>query len=433
MLTVEKKQRTFIAGLNNIESWESVQPYFEDLKNRQILSVDDLKLWLQNRSELETALQEDLAWRYVRMTCNTENKDLEESFNFFVGEIEPKIAPYTQELNLKFLNSKFLSLLNDERFNNIIRQTRRAVEIYRDENVPLLAELHQKEQTYGSISGAMTVNINDKEITLQQAANFLKSKDRSIRESAYMKIWNRRLADKQRLDDLFSELIALRHKIALNAGFKNFRDYSFAVMGRFDYTPEDCYRFHDAVAQHVVPLNIQFDTQRMADLHLDHLKPWDTEVDTDGDEPLKPFANGTEMMEKTISCFEEVNPFFGECMQQLKKMNRVDLDSRKGKAPGGYNYPMYETGVPFIFMNSTGLLRDLVTIVHEGGHAVHSILDHPLEMADFKSTPSEVAELASMGMELISMEHWHHFFSDAEELKRARLQHLEDEIGRAHV
>ena len=428
MTSVEKNTRKFISNDFKVTAWDDVKPYFETLKLYEINSASDLKTWMLKRSELETALQEDLAWRYIRMTCDTENKELEEAFNFFVGEIEPNIAPYAQELNLKFLNSPFLNELHDERFNNLIRQTKRMVEIYRDENIPLLAELHQKEQTYGSISGAMTITVDGNEITLQQASNYLKDSNRTKREEVYLKIWERRLADKNKLDDLFTELIALRHKIAVNAGFENFRDYSFASMGRFDYTPDDCFRFHESIAKHVVPLNNAFDAQRKSDLKLETLKPWDTEVDTDGKSPLKPFANGNEMMEKTIKCFTEVHPFFGECMQHLKQLNRVDLDSRKGKAPGGYNYPLYETGVPFIFMNSTGLLRDLVTIVHEGGHAVHSILDHPLEIADFKSTPSEVAELASMGMELISMEHWHHFFN-ANDLKRAKLQHLEDVVS----
>ena len=154
-------------------------------------------------------------------------------------------------------------------------------------------------------------------------------------------------------------------------------------------------------------------------------RPWDTSVDEEGLPPLKPFANAQELIDRTIECFNKLDPFFGECIDTMQKLKRLDLDSRLGKAPGGYQYPLYETDVPFIFMNSVGLHRDLVTMVHEGGHAIHSFLDFNLELVDFKSPPSEVAELASMSMELMSMEHWDVFFKTEEELKRAKRQQLE--------
>jgi oligoendopeptidase F len=167
------------------------------------------------------------------------------------------------------------------------------------------------------------------------------------------------------------------------------------------------------------------DRQRKEKLNLEDYRPWDTSVDEEGLSPLKPFNGAQELIDKTIKCFNKIDPFFGECIDTMQKLNRLDLESRLGKAPGGYQYPLYETDVPFIFMNSVGLHRDLVTMVHEGGHAIHSFLNFNLELVDFKSPPSEVAELASMSMELISMEHWDVFFDTEEELKRAKRQQLE--------
>lgn len=423
--TIVKSKRTYLPDNLQITSWQVVERYYEDLKTRSINNVNDLNNWLLNRSELESVLQEDLGWRYIKMTCDTQNKEFEDSFNFYVTDIEPHCAQYTQELNLKLLNCTFINEL-DQRYNNFIRFVKKSVEIFREENIPLKAELQQKEQQYGSIAGAMTITVDGKEITLQQAAAFLKSTDREKREAVYTKIASRRLQDAEQLDNLFTELILLRHKIAVNAGFENFRDFSFAAMGRFDYTPKDCFDFQNAIQQHVVPVCNKLDESRKTKLQLNDYKPWDTDADVDGLNPLKPFANGNEMMQKAIECFTTINPFLGDCLKQLKDLKRIDLDSRIGKAPGGYNYPLYETGVPFIFMNSTGLLRDLVTIVHEGGHAVHSIVSQDLAYVDMKSFPSEVAELASMSMELISMEHWQNFFNNADELKRAKKEHLED-------
>jgi oligoendopeptidase F len=211
----------------------------------------------------------------------------------------------------------------------------------------------------------------------------------------------------------------------LNAGFSNYRDYKFIELDRFDYTPKECFRFHDSVQQAVVPVLDELTGERNRELNLPVLRPWDLDVDTTGKSDLKPFTTGDELMDKTIRCFHHIHPYFGEVMETLKLMNHVDLDSRIGKSPGGYNYPLYEIGVPFIFMNASGSLKDVITIVHEGGHAIHSMLTREIDFIGFKDLPSEIAELASMSMELISMEHWHFYFSDADELRRAKRGQLE--------
>lgn len=422
------KTRHYLPAILKVTDWQSIAGFYDELKNRDILSVQTLLQWLADKSELDALVQEDLAWRYIRMSCDTTNKSFTEAFNYFIAEIEPRIAPFTNSLQKKLLESPFLQKLNDPRMEIMVRSIRKQVEIFREENIPLISELQQKEQQYAAIAGAMTIEMEGKELTLQQASNYLKNPDRKIREEAFRKITTRRLMDRDSLDALFNELIALRHRIALNAGFENYRDYMFAALGRFDYTPQDCMNFHDAIASEIVPLVEQMLITRKQTLGYDSLRPWDQEVDLSGKPSPIPFHGSEEMMKKTIACFSAIHPFLGECIEALRDLKQVDLESRKGKAPGGFNYPLYETGVPFIFMNSSDSLRDLVTIVHEGGHAVHSILTQSLEYVEFRNTPSEVAELASMSMELISMEHWKHFFPDTDELQRARRYHLEDVI-----
>ena len=271
----------------------------------------------------------------------------------------------------------------------------------------------------------MTVTLDGQEITLPRAADNLKSTDRPVRETAYRAIQERRLQDAKALDQLFTELVALRDQMARNAGFANFRDYMFAALGRFDYTAEDCFDFHRAIRETVVPLIDDFDLERRQDLGLPELRPWDLDVDTSGKAPLRPFETGEELLEKTITVFQRLDPFLGECLRTMRQMGHLDLESRKGKAPGGYNYPLDETGVPFIFMNATASLRDVVTLLHEGGHAVHSFLTRRLPLSADKHPPSEVAELASMSMELMSMDYWDEFFPNPDELRRAKRTHLE--------
>lgn len=422
---LKRPARIFIPEEFIITDWASLEPYYAQLENRLIASKADLELWLKHRSELDGLVAENLGWRYIRMTCDTSNKTFEADFIYFVENIEPQLAPCNDRLNRKLMDSDFVGELDASKYFIYLRAVKREIEIFREENIPLFVELNKLQQQYGSISGAMTVNIKGQEYTLQQAANFLKSTNRAEREEAYYKIAERRHQDSQVLDHLFDQLLKLRHQVAINAGFENFRDYMFAAMGRFDYSPQDCFNFHESIKTEIVPILNLLAKERMHALKLEKLKPWDLDVDPEGKPALMPFSTGKELTEKTIACLKKVNSYFGNCIETMQAMGHLDLESRIGKAPGGYNYPLPEIGVPFIFMNSAGNIRDLQTMVHEAGHAVHSFLTKDLELNAFKNTPSEVAELASMSMELISMSAWDSFFSDADELRRAKVDQLE--------
>lgn len=422
---LKKKERTFLPIDFKITDWETLLPYFEELKSRQLNNKQQLEKWLQDVSELEAVISEDACWRQINMTCDTTNKEYEEAFTYFCMEIEPKMKPYGFELNKKLLACPFTKELDNNLFFPYLRSVDNAAKLYRDENVPLQADMNMLAQQYGVISGAMTVEVEGKEYTLQQAAKFLHNPDRTIRETVFTKVATRRLQDKDKLNELFDKLLALRHKVAVNAGFDNYRDYKFRELGRFDYSVDDCFAFHNAVREHIVPLQALLIKHRQRRLALGNMRPWDSDAEPVGTEPLHPFKDSTELTAKAIEVFNDLNPYFSGCLQTMKQMSRLDLESRKGKAPGGYNCPLAETGVPFIFMNAAGTMGDVITMMHEGGHAVHSFLSHPLPLSAFKEYPMEIAELASMSMELFSMEHWDVFFKDEAELKRGRLEEME--------
>lgn len=417
--------RRFLPDKLKVTSWEILEPYFTQLLERKINSKEELEKWLKDRSELEAFVSEDLAWRYVRMTCDTTDKALEDAYVFFVTEIEPKIAPLSDKLNRKLVECSFINELDKDKYFIYLRGIKKEIELFREANVPLYAEISTESQKYGTIIGSMTVDVDGKELTLQQAANFLKDTDRNKREEVFKKINEKRSAHTKELDELFNKLISLRHQVAINAGFDNFRDYMFAAMGRFDYKPEDCFAFHDAIQKEVVPMVKEFNERRKKELGYDVLKPWDMEVDTKNRAALEPFTSGADLLDRTVNCFKKVDDYFAWCIQTMDNMNRLDLESRKGKAPGGYNYPMAETSVPFIFMNAASSTRDVETMVHEGGHAVHSFLSKDLELSAFKNCPSEVAELASMSMELISYDGQDEFYRTKEDFNRAQEEHLE--------
>lgn len=425
-LTISKKKRTFLPENYILTNWDNLKSYFEDLKNREINSTEEFTSWLNHRSELESYISENFAWRYIKMTCDTSDVALQENYQDFVQNIQPHLSVYSDLLNKKHIDLDQKYQINQEGYPIFIRGIKESVKIFREENIPLFTESQIKQSEYQAITGAMSVIIDDEEMTMPKAASFLQNIDRNVRENAWTKISERRFQDHEKLDQNFSDLLKLRNQIAKNAGFNNYRDYMFAAMGRFDYKPEDCFSFHKAVANAVVPLSNELEIGRKKDLGFESYKPWDAKVDTKGKDALKPFTSANELLDKTEKCFNKIDSSFEEYIKIMRNMGHFDVESRKGKAPGGYNYPLEETGVPFIFMNATNTVRDMVTMVHEGGHAIHSFLVRDLSINAYRNPPMEVAELASMAMELISMEHWDAYFENSNDLKRAKSEHLKD-------
>ena len=422
---IEKRPRQFLPADFVISDWDALAPYFMALDERSISSVHELEQWLLDASELEAVISEEACWRQIKMTCDTENKTLEESFNYFMLEVQPRMQPWSDKLNKKLLASPFVNELPDPQYFTFLRNVRKQIDLYREDNVPIQAEISVLQQQFGVIAGKMTIEVNNQEYTLQQAAKFLEDEDRSLREQVYRQIAERRYQDREALDQLFDDLLQKRNQLAINAGMDNYRSYRFLELGRFDYDKNMCEQFHQAVKEEVMPLVNAIYLKKKNALGVATLRPWDVEAEPIGTKPLRPFTNGDELTEKSIACLRKLDPFFGDCIDTMRSLGRLDLESRKGKAPGGYNCPLAETGAPFIFMNAAGTLDDVTTMLHEGGHAVHSFLTHPLLLNGFKEYPTEIAEVASMSMELFTMDHWDVFFSDAAELQRAKEQQLE--------
>lgn len=429
MIAPVKIERSFLPTDFSFETWEELLPFFKSLDERQITDVDELRAWLNALSELEAFFYENMAWRYIRQTTDTENEDYNKAYEFFVKEIRPQAAPFFDRFNRKLLSANGAAELEkDPGYAIMLRNTRKSAALFRQENVPLEAEVSTRASDYGRAVGRMSIEFEGTEYTLPQASALLDSPDRNQRKTVYRKLADRRLQDFDSMNELLSDLINTRHQIALNAGFENYRDYMFDELQRFDYTPADTFQFHKSIETEMHSVVAHISEQRCKAIGIDALQQYDLAFDYRGSEPLKPFVNEGELIAKGTEVLRRVHPFFGECLQRMAEMNHLDLASRPGKSPGGYNYPLYESGYPFIFMNAAGTQRDLSVLVHEAGHAVHAVLCQSLELTFFKNCPSEVAELVSMSMELISMDHWDVFYEDPKDLKRAKLQQLEQSV-----
>jgi oligoendopeptidase F len=425
MQVLEANQRRYLPVDADLGNATAVEALFEELHERAVPDNASLQRWLDDLSELEAALSEEGAWLYIRMTQDTTDQVAGERYRLFTAEVQPVIERRMDELHRKLMDQPHTRWLKGEGMPVYLRGIKGQLAIFREANVPLQAELRELAQQYSGIIGAMSILWKGEEITLPKAAALLESTDRNEREEAWRLIAARRAQDADALDALYGTMVQKRNTVSENAGFTTFRDYTYAALGRYDHTPADAWAFHQAIEEHVLPLVDRLHRERARALGVDALRPWDLEVDPSGKPPLRPFSTDEQLVGLTEEVFGQLHPYFPECIRSMRAMGRLDLGSRAGKAPGGYNYPLYESGAPFIFMNAVGTTDDVVTMFHEGGHAVHSFLTHPLRLTGNKNFPSEVAELASMGMELLTMDHWHLVYPDPDDLRRAKRDQLE--------
>ena len=412
--------------------WGNIEPYVNDLLNRNLSCTGCLEGLIADASSLAEHISETGALLYIGMTCDTENDEKRDSFLDFVENVRPKLSEFSDSLNRRIVEHTSVDDMSP-RYDLMIKGMRNDIEIFRKENIPLGVEQTKLVTEAQAINGAMTVNFDGEERTIPQMGGYMESNERAVREEAWKSVTERRVVDSERLSEIFDELISIRHKMAKNAGFQSYTDYMFRAMHRFDYSKEDCIEFHDSIEKVCMPLLHQINSTRVTSLGLDSLRPWDVNEktgvgpDIEGKPPLRPFGDVDEMVSKLSVMFHEMSDVLGSMFDKLVEMDTLDLDTRKGKAPGGYQYYLEKSRVPFIFMNAAGLQGDLETMIHEAGHAFHSLYCGHLELIDERNYPIEFAEVASMSMELLTQPGWDIFYEGGD-ANRARRAHLEGVI-----
>lgn len=424
------KPRRFVPNIIDLGDWIQLAPLFDQLETRagQCVTVGELESWLVDWSQLTAALEEEASRRYIAMTCHTDNADAEQAYLQFVENIEPQTKPRQFQLEQRLMVHPLRTKLPLPRYEVFLRDTQNHIELFREENVALETEEAKLTQQYQKLSGSLTVQFRGEEKTLAQMGKLLEEPDRALRQEAWELVAQRRLQECEKFDDQFEALLKLRERIARNAGFDNYRDYAFRRMGRFDYTPADCTKFHEAVASEVMPAVRELQAQRRQQLGLDQLRPWDLSVDPLNRPPLKPFEQVGQMVARTQKIFDQMDGELAAGFRQMQDLHLLDLDNRKGKAPGGYQSTLAESRLPFIFMNAVGQQRDVETILHEAGHAFHALAARAEDLLPYRNNPPiEFCEVASMSMELIGAEFLENFYPTTE-ANRARRTHLEDII-----
>ena len=419
--------RRFVTPELNAADFKQIRPLYNGLLQRPISSPEDIEQWLEDASELSAVIDEYGSRRYIEKSCHTDDPQIEKTYMHFVENIEPKIKPLFFAVQRKFLESPIHKQLRGKRYQILVRKWRTDVELFREENIPLETEVTRKVTEYDKTSGAMMVNFRGKEYTLQQMGRFIEEPDRATRQEAWELTANRRMQDREKIEALFDELLGLREKIARNAGLPDYRAYAWKAYKRFDYTPDDCLKFADAIEQSCVPLVKELDRQRKQDLAIESLRPWDLAVDPKNRPPLRPFSDEQipVFVEKTREIFRRLSPRLASDFDVLREHNNLDLASRKGKQPGGYQCSLEEVREPFIFMNAAGVQRDVETLLHEGGHAFHCLAARQEPLVFLRSAPMEFCEVASMSMELLASDHFGVFYDSDGDASRAKRTMLE--------
>jgi oligoendopeptidase F len=411
--------RRFVPQGLDLGDWEAQKPLWEDLKTRDLPDLAALERWIADWNELSDAIGEESARRYIDMTCDTQDKRAEEAHMHFVEKIDPELAPIGDALNRKLMAHPDVSKLPKEQ-EKWLASVRTGIELFREENIPLYTELAKLSNEYQKITGAQTVEWEGQTKTLSQLSPVLQEPDRARREKAWRLIAGRRLQDRDALDALFDQMRALRERIAKNAGL-DFIEYTFKGNLR-DYTPRDCFKFHDAVEKAAVPAYRAALEEHRKALGLGKLRPWDLSCDSLGREPLKPFKTSEELIRGVGTIFGKLDPELKKLYDVMLDHGLMDLDNRVGKAPGGYQSSLTEVRLPFIFMNSVGVNQDVFTLLHESGHAFHYLLARDERVPFNRQSCMEFCEVASMSMERLGARHLDVFYNEEDRKRSIRVE-----------
>jgi oligoendopeptidase F len=420
------RPRAFVPEKTDLGDWSQIEPLFDKLESAAApaRAPAELERWLLDGSELTAALDEEFTRRHIAMTCHTDNAGAETAYLRFIEEIEPRAKPRQFKLARLFLEHPARAGLSQERYFVFDRSAQAQADIFRPENVPLETEEARLSQQYQKLMGSLTVKFQGEEKTLVQMGRYQEEPDRALRQEAWELTTRRRLQEADRFEELFEQMLKLREQIAANAGFPNYLQYTFKARGRFDYTPEDCRKFHKAIESEVMPVLRGLQARRREKLGLKTLRPWDLSVDPSNLPPLRPFDDVEVLSARAQEIFNKLDAGLAGDFRLMREKNLLDLANRKGKAPGGYQSTLAESRLPFIFMNAVGMQRDVETILHEAGHAFHALAAREKDLYAYRSAPIEFCEVASMSMELLGNEFIETFYS-TDDARRARRKHLE--------
>ena len=419
---------TFYKEPFSLQKTEELEQRYQTILNIPLDSVEQVEVFLQKESELSDQIEEMTTGHYVDFNSQNDSEKAKQQFEHDQQVVMPIVKKYTALLDDAFLSSKALNQLPEDQYGYLVKRRKNAQALFQESNIELEVEEDQLATSYFEHTGSLTAEWDGEELTLPQLSAYMESDDRNQRKRAMTKLREAFIEKEEPLQEILTELIQLRQKKAENAGFTNYMDYMFKKYERFDYTPEDCKRLAENVATYVKPIVEKIHKRHQHELGLDSYLPWDRSGIKQGENPLKPFQTTEELVSKTETVLNQLDPSFGKLLADLNKGSALDLESRKGKSPGGFCSPLPLSQLSVIFMNHAEQHEDMITLVHEMGHCIHSDLKKDLSLEMYRETPMESSELASMSMELFSMPFWNTYYPKQQDYERAKRDQLESVV-----
>ena len=416
-------QRVNSIDISNVLELENT---LSTLLNEVISSKLELENWLKKQSTFIWGIEEQLRLHYIAFQCNTDNKEIKDTFEYDQKYVRPLLKRYQNSFDTKYLESPFRMELDPKTYSLLNKKIKNAQTLFCEKNIDLEVNEDKLVTKYFEITGGLTALWNGEEKTITELQSYLQNPDRHIRKKAKTLISETFLSVEDKLQHILNELIVIRHEKAKNIQLHNYRDYMFKKHERFDYTPEDCYELAESIRKYVVPLIDKIYNKKKSELQVESLRPWDLKATAPNQKVLKPIEKASDLIEKSSHILHKLDPEFSALLERMHKNNCLDLESRKGKGPGGFCEYLPASQLSFIFMNLNHTHYDVTTFLHEMGHSIHNDCMKQLELQKYLEIPSESAELASMTMELFSMEYWDTFYENKEEFIEVKLEFFKD-------
>ncbi|MGH0513131.1 M3 family oligoendopeptidase [Bacillus cereus] len=412
----------------DIRNIHELENELSTLLSKLISSGEDLENWLKIQSKLIWEIEEQLRSHYIDFQCNTDNKEIKDTFEYDQQYVRPLLKRYQNSFDNKYLESPFRMQLDPKTYSLLDKKIKNAQTLFCEKNIDLEVKEDKLVTEYFEITGSLTALWDGEEKTITELQSYLQNPNRDIRKKAKTLISENFLSVENNLQHILNELIAIRHQKAKNIQLDNYRDYMFKKYERFDYTADDCYELAESIRQYVVPLTDKILNEKKDELQVDILRPWDVVAVASNQKVLKPIQNEKELIEKSTHIFNKLDIEFSALLNRMYEHNCLDLRSRKGKAAGGFCEYLPASQLSFIFMNLNYTQDDILTFIHEMGHSIHNECIKQLKIRQYIEIPAETAELASMTMELFSIKYWDAFYKDKKDLKQAKVNFFKDII-----
>ncbi|WP_283750208.1 M3 family oligoendopeptidase [Bacillus cereus] len=412
----------------DIRNLHELEKELSTLLNTSISSGEDLENWLKAQSKLISEIEEQLRSHYIAFQCNTDNKEIKDTFEYDQQYVRPLLKRYQNSFDNTYLESPFRMQLDPKTYSILDKKIKNAQTLFCEKNIDLEVKEDKLVTEYFEITGSLTALWDGEEKTITELQSYLQNPNRDIRKKAKTLISEKFLSVENNLQHILNELIAIRHQKAKNIQLDNYRDYMFKKYERFDYTADDCYELAESIRQYVVPLTDKILNEKKDELQVDILRPWDVVAVAPNQKVLKPIQNEKELIEKSTHIFNKLDIEFSALLNRMYEHNCLDLRSRKGKAAGGFCEYLPASQLSFIFMNLNYTQDDILTFIHEMGHSIHNECIKQLKIRQYIEIPAETAELASMTMELFSIKYWDAFYKDKKDLKQAKVNFFKDII-----